>query len=794
MTRVDRSGHWLIVLLVVFTSTVTEISVGRADAIFWQQVQRDTSDRDADLIRALIDVARYEDALGLCRTQSRGSNPKSDRAAKWAIRQSEVLTIRQMAQDQFGEAELEMVRAPVQNLLNAYPDHQRQLFLKAQLLVSQQQAAYHAVLRAAVSPADDAFREQAARRLLSAMREVLALVGQVQEARALLDVDRNAKSLPLISDLLRLEQALRVDAVSLALVQTELFDRGSNDRIASATQAEQAADDAIAQLPVGTQARLEVERLKVEAIFRAEQLDRADAAFRELARRYGEPLPPKLRSLQIHLHLAQDRLADAEEVLSQYFGDSAATAPRSQEMDLARLEFLLLGNQNEGVGKWLDAIQERGGAYARRRAEAVSLARLRSRNDGDRGPSMDPSLIAAQGQDWLRRGEPGRAGELLSAAAAAERDPDQAISRAAEAAAAFLSAGRPLDAASILADISLAKPTGTNAAATHLQAAFLISQSPSLTPDLVSQLELMLRTNLNRWPQGKSAAATRDWLQNILTSQRRYLEAAKVASQFELAEANERLAQLMADAWILALEHTSEDASDEQYDLIREFQSSFEPLLRSEPILDQYRFLSALFLDRAVLADLVEPGPDETVMDRFVNSLIDHRRNGTTLKEPPPKEVERWLEQRLMADGRSFPGMRKAIVSTLTQWANDSEVSLLRAERLLWDRKVDGAIAVLKELRSNAENSAAATREAATLLGLSDDPKARAEAIRLWDELSSGLKQGSGDWHEAKLAAIRLLQQSGETAEAYRRAKFILLTQPLTSQELQNQYRAIPKP
>ncbi len=53
---------------------------------------------------------------------------------------------------------------------------------------------------------------------------------------------------------------------------------------------------------------------------------------------------------------------------------------------------------------------------------------------------VDPSLIAAQGQDWLRRGNPGRAGDLLSAAATAESDPDRAIRHASEAAAALISA------------------------------------------------------------------------------------------------------------------------------------------------------------------------------------------------------------------------------------------------------------------------------------------------------------------------------------------------------------------
>ena len=70
-------------------------------------------------------------------------------------------------------------------------------------------------------------------------------------------------------------------------------------------------------------------------------------------------------------------------------------------------------DQGSEIGKWLDVIEQRGGAYARRRAEAVSLAILRASGNSPARPQMvDPSLIAAQGQDWLRRGNPGRGGGI----------------------------------------------------------------------------------------------------------------------------------------------------------------------------------------------------------------------------------------------------------------------------------------------------------------------------------------------------------------------------------------------
>jgi hypothetical protein len=75
------------------------------------------------------------------------------------------------------------------------------------------------------------------------------------------------------------------------------------------------------------------------------------------------------------------------------------------------------------------------------------------------------------------------------------------------------------------------------------------------------------------------------------------------------------------------------------------------------------------------------------------------------------------------------------------------------------------------------------------LLGSSSDAAVRDEAIKLWDELAAGTKQGSRAWHEAKLAGIRLLATSGKKAEAQRRAKYILLTTPAIDDDLTRQYQ-----
>ena len=133
-------------------------------------VGRKTRDLDQDLIQALLDRGRFEDALELCRLRSSGIPLQSDSAARWKIRQSETLTAQQMIRGTFDEAELLEVQQPVSDLLRAYPNHPRALFLKAQLLESEKSAALYSVLRAVVSPSNENVQEFATRRPLSARR------------------------------------------------------------------------------------------------------------------------------------------------------------------------------------------------------------------------------------------------------------------------------------------------------------------------------------------------------------------------------------------------------------------------------------------------------------------------------------------------------------------------------------------------------------------------------------------------------------------------------------------------
>ncbi len=769
-----------------------------------KNVGRMTHDRDEDLIQALLERGRFDDALDLCRLRSADSQLQGDTVAKWRVRESKILTSRQMGRDKFGTDELAEVQRPISDLLRAYPNHPRELFLKSQLLDSEKSFALHGVLRAAVSSRNDQIQELATRRLLTAMANVSSLADEIQQKRSALESDRTVVSRGMIADLRRLGQQLQTDAVSIALVQTDLFPRGGADCIAAATKAEQVANDAITRLPVGTDARREVERLRVEAVFQAAQYDRCDNLLTALLPQFNDSLPPKLQALRVRSCIAQGQMSKAGKLLSDFFGEVPETAPSALSMDLARLEFLLATNGGRRVGDWLEAIQQRGGAYARRRADALSLSYLNA--TGQSKVTVDPSVVAAQGQDWLRRGDPSRAGDLLAAAAAAERHPARAMSRVAEAAAALLAAKRVNDAIELMQDVPLAKPTAEKASATHLQAAILLARLDPSNPATVKRLEAMLRVNLQKWSDDSNSGSIRTWLKKILTSQQRYLEAAEIVSDIQPATIDGELSQSIANAWLLVLKESAADTVATKVannkvpmqiawrQATTGFQAAMKKLISNDAMRSRYRLLSALYLDRSELVDLKQQGADVFLEDGFIDSIITFRQRGLMPTESPPLDLLPQIEQRLMADARTDPSVRPKTLALLGKWLGSEPVSMESAERCLWGSDVEKAIELLKEVQKTSADPRQSIQQAATMLGSSDNSKAQQAGVALWDEFASGLPQGQRVWHEAKLAAIRLLQRMGNQQEAYRRAKFILLTQATIDEALRSQYQSVKKP
>ena len=499
----------------------------------------------------------------------------------------------------------------------------------------------------------------------------------------------------------------------------------------------------------------------------------------------SQPLGDRWVALQVRLDLAQQRYQSAAERLKGYFGDDPESAPRSIEMDLARFEFLLRAESGRGSGSWLEAIQRRGGDYARRRAEAVALSLLgRSATSND---TIDPAIVAAQGQDYLRRGDPQRAAELLAAAARAETNQDRAVRRAAEAAAAFGVEKRYQQAAAVLAEIAVANPDAQQAAAAHLQAAVLIA---SHAPQQAGELESMLRSNLKQWPDADTALGARRWLQKILAAQDRQVEAAEVASDVSPDGIDDETLEGIEKQW----RRVFRKAPSRGAEVSRRFLEAFEPLLANRDAQSRFVWLAALLVDRGQLSQIKFASPAQS-SDPFAAALVEFRRSGAdsqALQSPPPEVIDDATE-RLMRDGRENAAQRPSVARVIEGWPGNDQPSLDRAERLVWLGRTSDAIALVNQVIQADPLSADVTRQSARLLQQSRDPAAIDEAIRLWDQLASGAPRGSSLWHEAKLAAISALRQSGKVDEARRRTGYLLLTMPTMDQRTRDQYEALSK-
>jgi hypothetical protein len=745
-------------------------------------VGRQTIDREQDLFDALLSANRFDDAMQLCQMEGRDADQRSDSAAKWAVRKSRVLSAMQMTREQFTDSDVQLAQAPVAELLDAYPDHRRKLMLQAQLSAVERDAARHSVLVAAISPGDSQLKDAAAARLVSAASGLESLAKQIIGEQSRLSANRDANIQQEIADLVRLEQELQVDAVSLALAQTELFPRGSQDSIAAAVSAEQSAVKALSRLPNGSFARTEVERLRIDAILRSDQAQRADQAWKEVFESQSAALTSRAVALRIRVDLALDRLSQAESSLTGYYGSDPNAAPRSIEMDLARLEYLMRSEQITEIGRWLDQMGDRGGPYSRRRAEAWSLSFMK-RGSGSSQPSMDPSLIAAQAKDWLRRGEVARAAELLSAAAASESDASRAIARAIEAAAVWKKAGSLTKAAEILSDIALTHPDGGAAAGAHLQATVLVASGTEST--VVQTVEAMLKRNLKQWPRGEMAEAARRWLIQILDSQARQIEAAVVATQIDSADIDATRIDRMRQCWQVAFQSTDDDQISK---VDAELRSAFEPMREHPTMLAAYRWLLVTIADRASLQGLP---PSESSEPAWVDALGQYRLTGSVVEDlqAVPSEVRDDVIRRLMLDGRAEPARRTSIASLLASWNESEAPSLGRIERLLWLNQTPLAIQTAKDLVDQSPESAETLRQVAELLGSSSQREAREQAIQWWDQLAAGAPTGGALWHEAKLSAIKLLAAIGQADQSRRRAEYILLTNPKLDADLRRRYQ-----
>ena len=747
-------------------------------------VMRVTNDRDADLIDALIDRGRFDEAETICRDEMSKAVATSDVFARWTVRGVRVATRRLLNSDDFDEGSIRQAIEPITDLLDRYPDHSRRVFLEAAELEVRAAAARHDVVVATIRPPGNDRETRAIKRIAGLVSDCRALIDRVDDRRSLLAsrgaaVDAQANpATP--ADLIRLGQELNVMLVSIQLIQSELFAAGSPDCVATATSARAAADLAIARLPARSGARREIERLRVSAVLRGGDHRRAK---QELDRMTKSNDDPRIRATRIQIHLAAGETDLAKERMDEYYGGSPISAPASIEMDLVRLSYLM-ANNDPGVEDWLDAIGRRDGEYARRRAEAVSLRQLRS---GVSSHAMTPALVAAQGKSWLQRGDPRRAATLLAAAAHAEGDHDKALQYAQQSAAVMMSTDQVSEACDLLIELSVEKSDAKSAPAVHLHAAVLITKH--FVADGASRVESLLRETIRNWPNSEPADQARDWLSNLLRSQQRWIEAAESLSYPDADRGQ------FYRAWKAAF-HDAEGES--VADVGQHFMRATKSLMQDESWSTELRRHAVIFLDTGMLEEFRRvPGDSSDPLDRFIDALAEFRVGGKVtpaLSEPDDGRLADDARWRLRQDGLADPSRQRVIGRVIASWNPEEADSLDRAIELFWNDEIDRSFAMIRRLVNGSKRPGSKLRSAAELLSRMGNPVAEEHAVTLWDELASGLPKHSAEWHQAKLAAIKLLWKMNRTDDARRRARYLLLTSPPKDDSVRVRYEEFAGP
>lgn len=750
-------------------------------------VGRTSNHRDHDVLDALIGRQRFDDAKQLCQWNLDRYQPTEDAYAAWAIATARVRITAQVSLGKFEPSDVDAAVRVVRELIVRYPDHSRRWFLDQAIVHTEVVATQAQVAQTALALHDAGKVERTMKRLTRVSGELVQLAALVKGATTQIDVLRDPANEAKINDLRRLEQELRVASVSTAILQTELFSRGSDDYVSAAAKAEAIANETLLNLPASSQAALETKRMRIESILRRGDAKQAKQELRTLLNQLEKSWTPDLVALIVRVALAAGDNEAATKQIENYFdasSDSAIKSSGSVAMDLARLEWLLKNNQVNQAADWIDVIEKANGAYARRRAEAIALELAPQEAAGQSG------LMITRGYELLRRGEVLEAANVLAAGSRREINPVKAARHATAAAAAFQSVGRLEEASQVLiatAEKHSSDPDSSNPAmaGVHMQGLLLNAKSN----DDVSKIETSLRWHLETWPDDPTAPSIRDWLIQLLIQTDRPIDAAVASSQ--LSEWDSASRTRCVDLWRVVFHDLSSPNLNERS---RTANRAFRENLNSDQagsktIISLYREVAVRFLQRRELASLPSAPGDE---DPWIAAALKARENPDSSVDLSPEGVLaddliwRWLQ-----DGEQEPPLRTSIARRINAFSSESLSPLDEARLMLWQGQIDGAIDLLERWLSQTKDRATLA-QAASMLGefAKDSNLAATKATQWWDKLAAGSPKNSGPWHQAKLSAIKLLSQSGQASEADKRARYILLTSPAMSPSHRKAYEA----
>lgn len=774
--------------------------------------ERTTDSVGNDLVQSLTSVGRFDDAEWVCRDSLQGGTAGRLSHAQWSARLASVLAERNVLElfqgrsselSQRIEPAIQASCRPIDIVLSSYPESQSAIFLAASKLAIEQRVLRAAIVAASVSPPNEQLIDDLLSRVSRLQIDTKGLQKTARDRWSKSSVAPRSPSSETESisadQYDRLFQQLSIQLISLAVLQTELFQPKTDDYRSAAAAAVTLAEQAVLALPDSTSAKRTAQALLAESLLRSGD---NTAAGKLIQRTLAEPdamASPVWNAMKVRYELALGNTSEAQRICDSYFGSSNSASGRTSttdiEMAFARLDVLLADQAKDAqVANWIGVIQQRGGAFARRRAEAIAIRMLRSEglmSGGSQKRGVSPSLIAAQGEDFLRRNDPGKAATFLREAALAESGSATAFVYAAKSAAAAIAAGESASAVSVLRETARKHLSDAKASDLLMQAALLASKPFQGADDRKKRIELLediLREISQTWPTSDIAVKANAWLCRMLVQTNRLSDAAQASLELlALGHRPDQLGPAMT-LWFDSLSQLDQRRLKIQLDSLSAALSEIADETKSldEPI----RRVSIWLLDRRYLsaesANL--KGDDDTT--NFLRQLARLRTRGEGVLDTSGSigvllQRARW---RLQRDAMMDPTLQRSVGKILADWPDASVWQKAMAQ--LWTAQDDEAIDSVKRLSNSGDDRPASLRRGMELLAATHSADAKMAAIELSDRLAAIMKIKSERWYSIKLQAIGWLKQMGKTEEAQKRAEYILLLNAPSDSDLRKRFEA----
>lgn len=739
------------------------------------------------------------------------------------------------------ERELAKAKETVADYIRAHSDDPRLMLIRAQEALAvmsmaelQREESEMGAAGADVAQARATLRE-ATRLLESLEKEVGAATVARQRKTGKGAYTAKDEGLSL-AELSSLQNNVRRQIARVYRNQGLTYEQGSNDRIASLSQALEQLRSIATQLAQDEPLLVRI-RLDEAACLRwAEKYDDAAALLRDLQGSNGQAFSSELRSLyraeQIRLELSRGRLQEAASLA----GDLQA-ASRTAELDFAMLETLVaLGKAAEKAGKidqakkWqnecaavLPQLEQRYGVYWRHRGE---LLVVRSASSGTTRTSLD--LLARTADDLYLRKEYAeavaaydKAAEMAESLSEAKRQFEllyrgalilQEQKQHAEAAKRF----RALST-------SLAEDSRSDQA--QLLAAWNAAQAARQVPETMRQYVEILEEHLRLWPASDSANQVRQWLAQVHESRREWEQAIALYQRVDAGSPQYgSVLTAMCNDWMRLVTEASEGKS--QGDLADRARESLDEILATVSSEEATKWQQPLQQVSMTLARLhLQYGGKPERAQQILESLRRSFEEGgegesaairaeaeallvVAMASQPAKQAEaQALVQQLAAaspaslmemieglariEARSKGGTNKALAELALQAVRTLETrrsSLSATQQLRLDTIAASALATTGQraeavsryakLAQANPNDGAIQEGYARLLLEGEDRASWQAALDQWRRISSKSPPQTERWYRAKYSVALAQYRLGQKEQAAQLIRFMIETPP----------------